>query len=80
MEILMKILLIIASIVGIIIGLELLYACTIGLFLEKRKRNKAIKEIQELAEKCMKEIVEEEKKKKETPKKSKKVTKKSEEK
>lgn len=79
MAILMKIFLIVASIVGIIVCLELLYACTIGLFLEKRKRNKAIKEIQELAEKCMKEIVEEEKNKKETPKKPR-NTKKSEEK
>ena len=79
MEILMKIFLIVASIVGIIICLEVLYACTIGLFLEKRKRNKAIKEIQELAEKCMKEVVEAENAKKETPKKTR-NTKKSEEK
>lgn len=79
MEILIKIFLIVASIVGIIISLEVLYACTIGLFLEKRKRNKAIKEIQELAEKCMKEVVEAEKVKKETPKKPR-NTKKSEEK
>ena len=40
MEILMKIFLIVASIVGIIISLEILYACTIGLFLEKRKKKR----------------------------------------
>lgn len=79
MEILMKVFLIIASIVGIIISLEVLYACTIGLILEKRKKNKAIKDLKELAEKCMKEIVEAEKIKKETPKKPR-NTKKSEEK
>lgn len=79
MEILMKIFLIVASIVGIIISLEVLYACTIGLFLTKRKKDKAIKEIQKLAEECMKEIIEEEKAKKETPKKPR-NTKKSEKK
>lgn len=65
MEILMKIFLIVASIAGIIICLEILYACTIGLILTKRKKNKAIKEIQELAEECMKEIVAETSKEKE---------------
>lgn len=79
MEILCNIFKITLCIVGIIISLEVLYACTIGLFLTKRKKDKAIKEIQELAEECMKEIIEEEKAKKETPKKPR-NTKKSEEK
>ena len=69
MEILIKILFAVALIVGIVIFLEILYAVTIGLIIENNKKKKAIKEIQELAEKCMKEVIEAEKAKKEIPKK-----------
>lgn len=78
MEVLLKIFMILLIVTGSIILIEILINITIINFIEAKRKKKALNELKELAEKCMKDVVEAEKIKKEATKKAK-TTKKKEE-